>query len=261
MAQGKSLEIVNVDAGQPGQMDLLRQAYDQIFVPAFKEEERETLEKLTEVLEGRCPGSRAVINVLGTDLQSPHACVVKGLAVAFYYEKSNTGLLAYNAIDPVHREKGLGKLMVNSRIESLQKMARDNGKTLSGVFVEIQDPYKVPPGEALFAPVKRQKIFEHWGARVIPVDYVSPPINDSDYYEDDLLLLSYPVNGRHPGPKETEAYLRDLYHDGRNGAVAENDYHFVNMQKQLAGWTPPPVNDNNKKPGYAKSLPPCKLVL
>jgi hypothetical protein len=262
------LQIAHITKDRPDLLHLLEEAYRDIYVPAFPDEnERESLEKFKKAVDGGFPGVQVVINILGERLEDPDNYVVKGISVGYYYEKQNVGLLAYNAISPEHRESGLGKLMVQSRIESMQKMAQARGKTLAGVFIECNDPLKVSPDMDSMDPSKRIQIFESWGARQIPIDYVQPPVSQDGYYYDRLVLLNYPLDGKYAGKKCVEAFLRAIYRDERVDQIdstgtapmrrvlrAEDDHYFREMKKQLDAAT---LDDLPAcpVPGYKKGVP------
>ncbi len=264
------LQIANITKDTPQFMRILEEAYNDIYLPAFPiDEERESLDKFKRALNGEFDKVKIVINILGENLEDPDNYVLKGMSVGYYYESQNVGLLAYNAISPKHREKGLGKLMVDSRISSMQEMARDNGHAeLGGVFIEVNDPFKVSPDMDSMDPTKRVTIFKEWGARQVPIDYTQPPVSAGGYYCDSLLLMNYPVEGKYADKKTVEKFLRAIYRDYRTQVVerpdggsathmtkAEDDHYFKQMKKQLDA-----LPDDGKQkcpglPGYKVGVP------
>ena len=262
------LQIANITKDRPELFHLLDEAYKNIYLPAFPDEkERETLEKFHKAIDGGFEKIQIVVNILGENLEDPENYVIKGLSIAYYYENQNVGLLAYNAIDPEHQEAGLGKLMVLSRIEALQDVARQHGKELAGVFIECNDPCKVSEDMDSMDPKKRVAVFKKWGARQIPIDYVQPPTSVDGFYCDTLLLMNYPVDGKYADKATVESFLRGIYRDFRTEQIqiggeklsrtirADDDHHFKQMKKQLDEVTF--ANDNNpgQEPGYKKNVP------
>lgn len=261
------LQIANITKDTPELFHLLEEAYNDIFVDAFPDEKaRESLDKLMRAAKGGFDKVDPVINILGENLEDPESYVIKGISIGYYYKRENVGLLAYNAIDPEHQECGLGKLMVESRIQSMQAFARAQGKELAGVFVECNDPLKVPASMDSMDPAKRIAIFEKWGARQIPIDYVQPPLEPGGYYDDNLVLLNYPIGGKYADKDCIESYLRGIYRDYRTEQIeadgqkitrvirADDDYYFQQMKTQLdktmlKDATAPAV------PGYKKGVP------
>jgi hypothetical protein len=261
------LQIANITKDRPDLLHLLEEAYEDIYVPAFPDaKERESLEKFKKAINGGYDKVQIVVNVLGEHLEDPENYVIKGMSVAYYYEQQNVGLLAYNAISPEHREAGLGKLMVQSRIESLQQIARGQGKELAGVFIECNDPFKVTPAMDSMDPAKRIKVFEKWGARKVPIDYVQPPVTVDGYYTDCLVLMNYPLDGKYADKDCVESFLRGIYRDYRTERLqageetiertirADDDFYFKKMKKQLedTAFEPPPAPP---VPGYKKGAP------
>ncbi len=262
------LQIARITQDRPDLFHLLEEAYEDIYVPAFPDKnEREGLDKIQKAIAGKYDKLQIVVNILGENLDDQENYVIKGISVAYYFEQQNVGLLAYNAIDPQHREAGLGKLMVDSRIEALKDIAKASGRQLGGVFIECNDPMKVAPEHDSMDPAKRVKLFEKWGARQIPIDYVQPPVSKHDDYSENLLLLNYPVDGKYADKKVVEDYLRAVYRDFRTDFVqlengetkkvtlrAEHDYFFKKMKGQLDTTkveTPPAP----AVPGYKVGMP------
>lgn len=256
-----SLQILNVSADSTHHAALLEKAYHDIYVPAFPDpDEREDLEKFRKVLEGGIKGVGIAINILGENLDDPQKAVIKGVSVGYYYEHQNVGLLAYNAIAPEHREKGLGKILVQSRIDSLKELAAAQGKKLAGVFIEINDPQKVSPENDSMPPAVREQIFTNWGAKHIPVDYAQPPLTKDGVYCDYLKLMNYPVDGHYANKSAIEGFLRGIYREFRSPIMPEQDAHFRHMQNQLHELEAKDLPDPDAKvvPGYTKDVPPYK---
>lgn len=257
-----TLEIANVTKDRPDLYPLLDKAYHDIYVPAFPDDdERDSLEKIKDIIEGRLPKVGIAVNLLGENLDDPDPAkrVIKGIGIAYYYEPQNVGLLAYNAIAPEHRERGLGKILVQSRIQSLKKLAKKAGKELGGVFIEVNDPKKVSPETDSMDPAKRVKIFQEWGAVPVPIDYVQPPVALEGCYCESLMLMNYPLDGKYAGKKEVEGFLRGIFREFRSDRKPDQDYFFKKMKKELDGVQIGPHAENND-PGYTKGAPDFKFL-
>jgi hypothetical protein len=262
------LQIANITKDRPELFHLLEEAYHKIYVPAFPDDdERESLEKFMKAIDGGFPGVGIAVNILGENLQDPDNYVLKGISIAYYYEKQGVGLLAYNAISPEHRERGLGKLMVQSRIDTLKDMAAEKGQTLNAVFIEVNDPEKVTPEMDSMDPKKRVAIFTDWGAKLVPIDYVQPPVSKDTNYCENLRLMNYPVDGKYADKKGVESLLRAMYRDYREELVreegkpdrvrivrAEDDPVFRKMKAQLDVATIR-FGETNEQPGYMVGAP------
>ena len=254
------LQIATISKDRPELFELLERAYNDIYLPAFPiESERESLEKFMQAVNGELPGIGIVINILGENLLDADKRVVKGISVAYLYEAHDTGLLAYNAIAPEHRERGMGKLMVDSRIKSLKQMAAEKGRQLKSVFIECNDPTKVAPEDDSMDPSKRIALFESWGARQVPIDYVQPPLSAEGDYNDTMVLLNYPLEGRYAGKQEVEQYLRGIYREFRSDKSPDDDYFFKKMKQQLKAGAVP-EHEKNLKPGYKVGVPVFRFV-
>lgn len=261
------LQIASITKDRPELFGLLEEAYHTIYVPAFPDDdERESLDKFMKAINGGFPGVGIAVNLLGENLEDPDNYVLKGISIAYYYEEQNVGLLAYNAISPAHRERGLGKLMVQSRIDTLKEMARDAGKKLGPVFIEVNDPAKVTPEMDSMDPNKRVAIFTDWGAKQMPLDYVQPPVDRDSNYCENLLLMNYPVDGKYADRKGVEDFLRAIYRDYRKELAAQeggpelrtvradDDACFRKMKAQLDK-TRIKSGKKNRQPGYTVGVP------
>lgn len=205
-------QLRDVTSDRPDLFPLLERAYDEIYLPAFPDpNEQETLEKFHEILRNDRPHARIVIQLAGTNLDSPKKADVAGLGIAYYYRKSATGLLAYNAVHPEHKGRSIGGLLVKSRTEGLQKQAKADRRQLRAIFLEVNNPSIADDRHDSMDPEARLALFRKWGAREIPIDYVQPPISSFGKHCSDLLLLNYPVAGKYATPEHVRAHLKALY--------------------------------------------------
>lgn len=253
-----ALQIADITKDREDLMHLLDRAYHDIYVPAFPDpDERESLEKFKRGIREEIPGVNIAVNILGENLNDKDKAVIKGISVGYYYQNQNVGLLAYNAIAPEAREKGLGKIMVQSRINSLKNYAAAIGKKIDGVFIEVNDPQKVAPENDSMNPADRVGIFTKWGARKVPIPYVQPPVDKDSVYCDYLLLLNYPVDGRYAPASAVEQYLRGIYREDRLGRKPEEDAYFREMTQALRSLPPAALPDPNTPviPGYMTGAP------
>ena len=254
------LEIANVTKDTQHLLPLLKEAYENIYVPAFPNpDSRESLEKFMRAINGGIPKVGIVVNILGEHLNDPQNYVLKGISIAYYYEPQNVGMLAYNAISPEHREAGLGKLMVESRIESLKQLAQKNNKKLAGVFIDVNDPQKVSVEEDSMDPNKRIAIFSNWGAKIVPIDYVQPPLEADGYYCDVMKLMNYPIDGKYADRKTVEAFLRGIYRECRSDKKPDDDFFFMKMKKQLETADLSHMQTATT-PGYQQNVPKYTFV-
>ncbi len=224
---------VTIDLTQPGHLELLKKAYNEIYVPAFpNDDERENLDLWTNKLKSKSRSSadKYVIIIAGNDLDDASACFIKGISVGIYYDDAQSGLMAYNAIRPECRNEGLGRQLVDARVEALHGIAASKGHDLKGIFLEAHDP--VHPCNNGYDSQKRVDKFESWGARKIDVDYIQPALAGDKGKPRDLLLMAYPVNGVYPTPGLTEEFLHALY-KGHGHEPPEDDEDYCKMVADL----------------------------
>lgn len=228
------LQVANITSPNTDLLHLLEEAYESIYLPAFPhDDERESLEKFISILNGSIDGVHIVVNVLGENLYNRNAHIIKGIAVSYYYSAENAGLLAYYAVARNTGERGLGKILVQSAIHALKQEAKSHGKKLGGAFIEVHDPKKVTANDDVMDPHKRVGIFESWGAKHIPIDYMQPPVEADQSYSDKLLLMNYPVDGYYCKPTAIADMLRGMYRVNSPTQPPEADPHFVRMLRQL----------------------------
>jgi len=226
-----------VDPHNSRSLELLSKAYKDIYEPAFPmEEERESLESWLDTLRGGNPVVKIVIAIVGEkiDTETP---VIKGISVGCYYNEEDVGLLAYNAIAPEFRNEGLGRVMVEARKQALLGMAKKNGNPLKGVFIECNDPDKVTPEEDCMDPALRLKIFQKWGAKVMPIDYVQPALTKESEKCEKLKLLAYPhpESGEYPAPDGIKGFVNGIYNElaRHNGSTPSEDPDRIRIMAQI----------------------------
>lgn len=232
-------EILTIDLSQPGHMNMLVWAYNNIYIPCFPNKaHREPLEHWIERLQGNPPTpDRYVVILAGENLDNPAIAKIKGISVGIYYEAAEAGLMAYNAIHKDYQGQGLGRLLLEARQEALEGIAALKGRSLKGLFAEAQDPKK-PGKNDIFDPTKRIETFARWGAEIVPIHYVQPALALAEGEENkgkskNLLLLSYPTREfGHATPSITQAFVHALYTaDGES--LPEEDRHYCRMFTEL----------------------------
>ncbi len=214
----------------------------------------ETAEGFLENIDNPDNNWKPFIMLLGRNLDEPEKAEIVGFRYALYFPESQTSLLVYLAVDEKYRDKGIGHAMVNETVKGLDLMAQKDGKPLNGVFFEINDPAKVSIEEDSIDPAVRKQIFEKWGAKQMPVDYVQPPWEEGAEQTSKFLLMAHKINDALPGPEATKNFLHDLYKDyaGLDEATVQENPAFNNMIAQLDT----PALSMDKKPA---ALPTQKL--
>lgn len=230
------VEFRVIDVENEASMELLREAYHGIFVPAFpNEDDRESLEQLETYLAVPDGQSKVLAIVAGKNLDDADRRDIMGIATCCYYQDSATGSLAYNAIAPQYRNRGLGQALVQERIAALQQAATADGTKLRGVFIDIHNPALTPAEEDSMNPVLRQKIFEKWGARKIPFDTVWPAVEEGKPRLHNFITLGYAIDGVWPDAGTTLDYYRSIF-TAFDVKDIDNDADFLKMKHQLDNW-------------------------
>lgn len=240
------LQLARVTRDRKDLFNALAQAYAEIFTPAFPEDdERESLEKIHHLLEGKTPGIEIIVNLAGENLNSDKDRVLKGIAIAYYYREASVGLLGYNAVSPQFLGEGIGKKLVSNRIHELKETAAKQGSSLRAVFIDCNNPEKVPASTDSMDPALRIKLFTSWGARALPFDYVQPPLEKDLNYCDKMILFSYPLDGQYATAQDVSAYINAIYKEALPDEEPGRNLHVRKMRAQLARWAVP--NDNIQK--------------
>jgi hypothetical protein len=201
-------------------IELMRRAYHEIYEPAFPiVSERDPLDKIESRLRNPVNGVKRVILLAGRELKNPdpEKPELAAIGIAYYYSTTGAGLLAYNAVAPDLQGGGFGKMMVQGRIKGLQQLAAESGQELQSVVIEVNNPAKVRPEDDSMDPSTRIAIFEKWGAKVVPVDYVQPPLGKGLEKSRNSLLMVYPLNGSYPTAEQVGAFVTGIWQ-------AHNDY-------------------------------------
>ena len=234
--------VHTIEAGNSKSLALLAKAYKDVYEAAFPiDEERESLESWMGSLQGKNPAANIVIVVAGDNLDSEKP-ILKAISVAYYYNKQDAGLLAYNAVSPDFQGQGLGRTMVDARKAALLDLAKANGNKLGGVFIECNDPAKITPAEDVMDPATRIKMFEKWGARILPIDYVQPPLEHGAAKCDTLKLLAYPhpKTGKYPTPEAIKGFITGIYTELAKyaGCPPQDNPDYLKTMQQLDAMKP-----------------------
>lgn len=213
---------------------LLRHAYRQIYRPAFPiDDERESLATFETALMQPGPLVHYIITVAGRDLGTPDRWQPVSIGVANYYPQQEVGLLAYVATDPESRRLGLAKHLLARLCHDMHDHARQLGKPLRAIFGEVNDPDRIAAGEDSFDPRTRLEIYQRWGYRVAPIDYVQPALEPGrqKFSQLKLLLIPHPVTGRHGDASDIARFLEGIYTE--LGVDIASDPDYAAMIRQL----------------------------
>jgi GNAT superfamily N-acetyltransferase len=244
-----------VDPNSQKSLRLLEKAYKEVYETAFPiDEERESMDVWLRNLKGQNPSVNIVVLIAGDKLDTKHP-VIKAISVAYYYNKYDSGLLAYNAVAPEFQGQGLGRTMVEARQIALLDVAKSKGRKLGGVFIECNDPAKIKPEDDVMDPATRIKMFERWGARVLPIDYVQPPLGAGRKKCASMKLLAYPhpVTGKYPTNSEIKDFVNGIYGElekylTKHSNLSIKDFHYYKKTMEQIDNMKPLRNRPSSKP-------------
>jgi GNAT superfamily N-acetyltransferase len=238
--------VVIDDIDDPKSAALLKRAYNEVYLPAFPiAAERETLEQWTS----RLKRGKDDIVICGENLGDPEKAVIKGICVGVYYSISDVGLLSYYAVHPKAQGQGIARQMINRVKDLMLERAEEKGGVLKGVFIEVNDPAKVPANKDSFDPALRIDVSHKLGARDIPVSYVQPPLQPGAPKCDGLKLMAYPhpKTNKYPGPDAVKAFMEAMYQS--HGIDTAKDADFKKSMEDIEAW-------EKKPPAPARKIKP-----
>lgn len=241
-----------VEGDNPRSLALLAKAYKDVYEPGFPmPEEREPLSKWVEVLKRKLSPTGLTIAILGDDLDGKNP-VPKAMAIGYYYKAHDVGLLAYLVTAPAWQGRGLGRALNEANNHALLTFAQNNNKPLQGIFLECNDPAKIKPEDDVMDPQKRIDMYKKWGAIVLPIDYVQPPLEPGGAKCDTLKLLTYPhpVTGEYPKPEAIKGYVTGLYTElaKYSGVKPQDSPDYQRIMLQIDAMPPLPPRSFPKPP-------------
>jgi GNAT superfamily N-acetyltransferase len=241
-----------VEGNNPKSLALLARAYKDVYEAAFPQpEERESLATwLANLKEAK--QTKSIISILGDNLDTDHP-TIKSLTVGYYYEQQDVGLLAYIATAPHYQGQGLGRVMNEANTVALVQHAQDKGTQIKGIFFEVNDPAKIKPEDDVMDPAKRIAMYQKWGAIMLPIDYIQPPLEKGVAKCETLKLMAYinPVTGQYPSKDAIKAYITGIYTELASfaGCAPKDNPDYIKIIKQIDAMQPlPPLSPSGPKP-------------
>lgn len=215
---------------------LFNKVYDGLYVDSFPiDEEREPKEVMLESMKNP-EGVALVFAVVGDNLDSDTP-TIKGLSVGYYYQDQDVGLMGYLATASEFRNQGLGRLQTEVLGHTMLDRAQKNNGILKGYFIEVNDPEKVKAKDDNFDPALRLKIYQKWGSKILPIDYVQPPLDFGADKYGALKLLSHPhpVTREYASTDAVRGYIRGIYTECQEyaGCLPTENPDFIKSMKQL----------------------------
>jgi GNAT superfamily N-acetyltransferase len=176
-----------------GDRDRFVRFYGELYTASFPDaDERESLENMLRFLELKREGwygPNGYHIALMLDGES-----VVAASVSDYFDDPNCGVIEFILVDAQARGRGLGRRMHEATLALLQADARSSGRAgLDFMFIELNDPFRVPPADDNFDPFERAMLWDRWGYGRLCFPYVQPALSERQRPVDCLLLAAKPL--------------------------------------------------------------------
>ena len=154
---------------------LVEQFETELFLPSFpNEDEREPFENIIKRITGDSYPITALQLIINND-------IVEAGCVSDYYPECNAIEPIYLVVREECRKRGLARALLES-VETLYPK-------IVHTYLEIDNPKLITSENSAIDPRTRLTIYERLGFRVIPFNYVQPPLKEGGNYERGLLLM------------------------------------------------------------------------
>ena len=184
--------------------DLLREFEKNLFNMTFPDDERESITddiipRIREKL-GEQPQSFCVLKEMDDK--------VAGGMVVDWYPDCGALEIIYIVVDNDYRSKGIGKELIATGLDLIQQKISATGKSVKHIFLEVDIPFTAQSdSETSMDPIARVIVWEKYGARRIPINYVQPPLSPGKEPVDNMMLMC--LSG-HCGITEESISAEDL---------------------------------------------------
>lgn len=101
------------------------------------------------------------------------------------YERSKSALISYAMVKDSERGKGINRKLFRETFRILE----DRG--IFDCYGEIHNPTLSDKSQDLMDPGDRLSIFKRLGGRVVPINYVQPPLSPGSDYSKNFLLVKF----------------------------------------------------------------------
>lgn len=202
----------------------------EIYQPAFQDEnEREPFENIISRLsEGAlveaCPATYVILALDNAQLL--------GGAVYDWYPNCKAAELIYLAVNEEFRRQGIGRALMIDGSELLRDLIANEGSELCQLYFETCLPTYSNVLDSMDSAV-RVRSFAQWGAKLIPINYVQPPLTKNSEAVKHLMLALLPLKGQEQNKISASdlcCFLKAFYH----GLDADNSPYLSKMLQQIA---------------------------
>ncbi|MDO9391999.1 MAG: GNAT family N-acetyltransferase [bacterium] len=197
-------DIVEIKSGSDRFLKPLFELYDRSFPPLVREDSKNIRQSIND---SNIKGSVGGFHFL--------AASVKGVPVGFitltYLPVENLGFVGYVVVNEKYRGRHIGRSLIGSAKEALDKDAVKAGKkSCRGVLFEVETEDLAENENDKEVRQKRIEYFEKLGAGKLPVDYWQPPMRSNEPGVK-LHLMYYSNNKVVPKKDELVSFLNTVY--------------------------------------------------
>jgi hypothetical protein len=157
-----------------------------------------------------------------------------GGLVADFYPQIGVIHLIYIAVSPKSRGQGIAKKMIKELLpKAIAEIQILHHFETKAILFESNIPWRTH--KDAIDPLTRLQIFEHLGAKAIPIQYTQPALSADKKEVDNLFLLTFPINGAQHQSLETDllfGFLKEFY---IGLGIHQPTLHpaFIRMQQEL----------------------------
>jgi ribosomal protein S18 acetylase RimI-like enzyme len=197
-------DIIEIKLGTDRLLKPLFELYDRSF-PLLVREESNNIRQ--SIIDSNIKGSSRGYHFL--------AAMVKGVPVGFitltHVPAENLGFVGYIVVNEKYRGRHIGRSLIESAIEALDKDAVKAGKMgCKGVLFEVETVDLAENENDKVIRQKRIEYFENLGAGILPVDYWQPPMRRNEPGVK-LHLMYYSKEKAIPQKAELVGFLKAVY--------------------------------------------------
>jgi hypothetical protein len=202
--------------------------FQPIYVEAFPDDDER--EDWLDIEERICnPDSVPKTFLFFDKVQQPSAGII-----ADYYSSIGVVHLIYIAVRLEDRGKGIAKRIIKDQLPAaLRQLQSMYAFELKAVLFESNIPWLTQ--KDAIDPASRLQIFEHLGAKSIPIAYTQPALDATKKPVDNLFLLAFPIENVSFETMEKELLIEFLsaFYKGLGIDYPEQNEAFKRMQRDI----------------------------
>jgi len=152
--------------------------------------------------------------------------VIGGL-VADWYSDCESLEIIYIAISPDKRRNGIGSCLLKYSIDQIRESVAKEFKIIKHIFIEVDIPDlpkdSTSSSENVMDPTERISVWEKWGAKRIPINYIQPSLSAGKAPVSHMMLMRLPASQTESNDTIPQKDLKDFLKSFYEGLHAGND--------------------------------------